>query len=207
LAPSAPGDAPGSVTVVVAPREDPASPTAPRPDRLFLGAICRYLDRRRLVTTEVHLRGPDYVPIWVSVGIVPEAGVPFVDAREAVVAALSRFLAPIDPDAPPWWDEAPLSVDEPFVHLRRGWPLGRSVLRLELIAVVNRVPGVRMVSDLKLIAGAGDAGDEVELTTLQLPQVMAIACGESIAPDLGLQVAPPPDGPKVVPVPKVPDSC
>jgi hypothetical protein len=207
LAPSTPGDAPGAVTVVVAPRDDPEHPGAPRPDRLFLGAVCRHLDRRRLVTTEVHVRGPDYVPIWISVGIVPEAGVPFVDAREAVMDALTRFLAPIDPEAPPWWDEAPLSVDEPFVHVRRGWPLGRSVLRLELVAVANRVAGVRMVSDLKLARGGDAATDEVPLSSLELPQVLGIACGEGIAPDLGLQVAPPPAGPKVVPVPKVPDSC
>src|SRR5215467_9216528 len=50
--------APGAVTVMAIPKSDPLQPDAPRPDRLFLDAICRYLDRRRLVTTEVFLRGP-----------------------------------------------------------------------------------------------------------------------------------------------------
>ena len=42
------------------PGDDPASPDAPVPDRLFLDAVCRHLDPRRLVTTELFLRGPDY---------------------------------------------------------------------------------------------------------------------------------------------------
>ena len=58
LAPNEPGDAPGAVTVMVIPRHDPLQPDAPRPDRLFLNSICAYLDPRRLVTTELHLRGP-----------------------------------------------------------------------------------------------------------------------------------------------------
>ena len=60
---------PGAVTLMVMPRTDPLQPDAPRPDRLFLNTICDYLDPRRLVTTEVILRGPVYKPIWISVGI------------------------------------------------------------------------------------------------------------------------------------------
>src|SRR6185312_9026994 len=46
---SRPGDAPGAVTLMVIPLSDPAHPNAPVPDRLFLDAICAYLDPRRLV--------------------------------------------------------------------------------------------------------------------------------------------------------------
>src|SRR5262249_17636087 len=62
-----PGDAPGIVTVMAIPSYDAKRPDAPEPDRLFLDAMCRYLDPRRLVTTEVILRGPLYKPIWISI--------------------------------------------------------------------------------------------------------------------------------------------
>ena len=47
------------VTVMVVPRSDPVHPAAPRPDRQFLGAVCDWLSPRRLVTTELHVRGPE----------------------------------------------------------------------------------------------------------------------------------------------------
>ena len=59
------GDAPGAVTVMVIPSYVPAQPSAPLPDKLFLDAVCAYLDPRRLVTTEIFLRGPVYKPIWI----------------------------------------------------------------------------------------------------------------------------------------------
>ena len=64
--PRRPRQAPGAVTVLVIPRVDALHPQAPEPDRLFLTTVCRYLDPRRLVTTEVFLRGPSYVDLWVS---------------------------------------------------------------------------------------------------------------------------------------------
>jgi hypothetical protein len=53
LVPAEPGAAPGVVTVLAIPRFDQGQPDAPRADRLFLNALCRYLDPRRLVTTEL----------------------------------------------------------------------------------------------------------------------------------------------------------
>jgi hypothetical protein len=68
LSPAAPGAAPGVVTVLAIPRYDPAYPNAPRADRGFLDALCSHLDPRRLVTTELVVRGPIYKGIWISVG-------------------------------------------------------------------------------------------------------------------------------------------
>ena len=62
-------DKPGAVTVMTIPLEDPLYPNAPRPDRFFLDTVCRYLQPRRLVTTELYVRGPRYVDIAVSVGV------------------------------------------------------------------------------------------------------------------------------------------
>jgi len=45
---------------MLVPAIDPAHPDAPEPDSLFMGTVCSYLDARRLVTTELILRGPAY---------------------------------------------------------------------------------------------------------------------------------------------------
>ncbi len=69
-----PGDAPGVVTLMLVPRPDPVQPDAPLPDRAFIDALCHHLDARRLITTELVLRGPQYVPIWLSLGITVAGG-------------------------------------------------------------------------------------------------------------------------------------
>ena len=209
LTPSVSGDAAGAVTVVVVPRHDERAPDAPEPDRLFLDAVCRQLDRARLVTTEVFVRGPTYRPIWVSVGIEVEAGRSAAVVREAVAARLRRFLAPVDPDAAPWWDEAPISPDQPFVHAERGWPLGAPVVRLELMAVANRVVGVRLVRDVVLADGSGGPVEQVPLGPLELPRLLQVTVAEGVAPDLDevRGVTPPSEPPPFMPVPVIPETC
>ena len=179
---------PGAVTLLLIPAVDPAHPATPEPDRLFLDSVCRYLDPRRLVTTEVFLRGPEYVDLWVSVGITVEPGRSAAVVREDVRRALTRFLAPLDP----------------------GWQLGKPVHRLELAAVANRVPGVQMVNDVKLAAGLGGAVAQVDLTGLQLPRVRAIDVGTEAADPEQLRgggSAPGAPPSRAVPVPVVPEEC
>jgi predicted phage baseplate assembly protein len=203
LAPSAPGDAPGAVTLLVIPRNDPAHPGAPEPDQPFLDAICDYIDPRRLVTTEVFLRGPKYKDIWISVGFDPVAGQSVADVRDAIKAALTTFLAPL-----------PTSGDPGFAHATTGWPRLKSVVPLELLAVASRVPGVDLVRPVLVIAdddttGMGD--NPVPTRGLELPRIAGISVvpGDPLALDQLRGTAPPVAAqPKtVVPVPIVPDTC
>jgi hypothetical protein len=206
-----PAPTPGAVTLLVLPLVDSAHPGAPEPDRLFLNAICRHVDPRRLVTTEVFLRGPEYVDVWISIGIEVEAGRSAAVVREDVRRALTRFLAPVDPDAPEWFEESPASLAQDLsAHPQGGWPLGKQVQRLELVAVASRVPGVRLVNDVQLAAGTAAPSDGVPISGLQLPRVRAIAVGPSAA-DLdgvrGQGAAPGGEPPAVVPVPVIPETC
>jgi Baseplate J-like protein len=200
LAQPEPGDAPGAVTVLVLPRHDPVQPDAPMPDRAFLDAVCRYLDPRRLVTTEVFVRGPVYRAIWVSVGIdvVPGAGVALV--REDVVRALRRFLSPLPSDEP-----------AEFPHAAAGWPLRKPVIALELLAVVARVGGVRLVPGLLLAEGSGPPVDALTLSGLDLPRLVGISVvvGDPLPLDELRGAGPAAPGPPVavVPVPVVPQEC
>jgi hypothetical protein len=209
-----PGDAPGAVTLMIVPRHHPARPDAPEPDRLFLDTICSWLDPRRLVTTEVFLRGPVYKDIWLSVGIDVATERSIAEVRQAVDRALRAALAPLPPadaergPAPLLPVFTPASPDEP-----RGWPLRKAVVALELVAVVARVPGVTGVRDVLLI-GANDTTSQssIGMRGLELPRIAGIivTVGAAIpvtelrgTPALGPPTA---DG-GFVPVPFIPEEC
>lgn len=189
---SRPGDAPGCVTVMVVPPQR-VSGEAPRPTDAALEAVCAWLEPRRLVTTEVLLRGPTYIDVHVSVGIelaVDLSGTSAAEVREAVRVALVNALSPVPTAAGP------------------GWPLARKVRAQELFVVVANVPGVRAVTDVLLGTAAGTAGD-VTLTGLQLPWLAAVAVVEGIPTPLS-SLRPSGSTPTTgaaLPLPAVPARC
>ncbi len=205
------GDAPGVVTLMVIPSFDPVTPDAPLPGNSFLQTICSYLDPRRLITTEVILRGPEYVGIWISIGIKTLPGSVNAGAvRDAVKAAIVAFLAPIVggqqtlPDDP----SDVLSVSQsPY----KGWPLGKPVIALELIAVASRVAGVDFVQDIVLAQDGAGESPQVDLAGLQLPRVLGISVAEgspiSLAQLQGSSSAVGGTGPVSIPVPVIPQEC
>jgi hypothetical protein len=161
---SQPGDAPGVVTLMLVPRSDPRAPDAPMPDRAFINALCRHLDARRLVTTELVLRGPAYVPLWLSVGITVAGGYTVPEVRDAVKGRVRALLAPARTDG---------ATDLP--GLEHGWPLQRAVNRLELWAEIARVRGVLRVNDVLLADGEGrELPTELPLFGLQLPRIAGL---------------------------------
>ena len=187
-----PVETPGAVTVLVLPRTDSRHPAAPEPDRLFLNTICRYLTPRRLVTTELYLRGPTYIDLWISIGVEVEAGRSVAVTYDAVRSALIRFLAPLNPSG----------------DASDGWPLDKAVHRLELAAVASRVPGVRLVNKVLVAAGTGGPEDVITIKGLELPRVRAVAVGADAADlDQVRGQQPPPSPPAAVPVPVVPEEC
>jgi hypothetical protein len=186
LTPNEPGDAPGAVTLMLIPRSDPVQPDAPLPDRLFLDAVCDYLEPRRLVTTEVFLRGPAYKGIWVSVGMNVVAGASVAEVREAVKAAILQFLAPLPADPAVILDtQAALNVAPSYADTRRGWPLRKAVADREILAVASRVAGVLSVNSVLVAEGALAAAPQVTMTGLELPRVLGISVtvGEAVGID------------------------
>jgi predicted phage baseplate assembly protein len=205
LAPNEPGDAPGAVTVVVVPSRDQRSPDAPSPDRFTLEALRAHLDPRRLVTTELFLRGPDYVPIWISVGIDVTPGSSIAEVRTHVTAALRQILSPLPSAAQPGGGDA---FTPPYPHADGGWPLRTAVSVAELTAYVTRVAGVRLVNGLRLAKGVEAERDRIELSGLELPRIAGCVVGPGATPLADLRGATPAVGPpKSVPVPVLPEAC
>jgi hypothetical protein len=130
------------------PKYDAQNPEAPMPDRFFMDAVCSHLEPRRLVTTEVFLRPPVYKGIWVSVGLEVVPGASVAQVREAVKRELLQFLSPLPPPERRGVleDQAVLLATPQYAEMRKGWPLGKAVAPLELLAVASRVPGVLLVN-------------------------------------------------------------
>lgn len=215
LVPNEPGAAPGVVTVMAVPRFDADQPDAPRADRLFLNALCAYLEPRRLVTTELIVRGPVYKDLWLSVGIDVGAGLSVAVVVDAVKTRLRRFLAPLPADAGQAYaaNAAPLFAT-PLDDGQRGWPLQRAVNVSALVVEVARVAGVTAVAGVLLAEGLKRAVDAVAMTGLELPRVRGISVVadepvaiEALRGDAAAAGAAAPAPPSMLPVPVVPESC
>ena len=171
-------ESPGAVSVVVWPGTDRLHPDAPRPDRGVLAQVCRYLDPRRLITTELYVIPPTYRRIALSVGIAVRPGYGTEGVRRWVETVLRQYLSPIPPLGPEG----------------RGWPLGRPVFGPELEAAALQVEGLEFLTGLRLSEQpAGDAdGDwverispvRVELEPWEVPELAAVtvAAGDPVEP-------------------------
>jgi hypothetical protein len=179
----------GVVSVVVWPRSDAKHPSAPRPDSTTLAEVCRWLDARRLVTTELYVIPPTYHKVAVAVGVHVKPGYGVDAVRHWVELVIRQYLAPLPPYGP--------SGD--------GWPLGRRVHGPELEAAALQVEGVEYLEGLT-VAGSADGGvtwtesGPVELRSYEVAELSEITVVEGPPLQPGQALAPPPD-PAVVPIP------
>jgi len=183
---------PGVVTLLLIPKYDPVHPETPEPDQFFLDAVCEYLDPRRLLTTEVHLRGPAYVDIWLSIGMEALAGRDLAIVRESVKADVKSFLSPLSGGV-----------------AGTGWPLSTDVERLEAWAVAARVDGVAKVTGVLLSDSSGNDSDRIEMSGLALPRLAGISVQQGDPLPLAdlLGTTTPQAGPTLLPIPFTPQEC
>ncbi|MFI9386605.1 putative baseplate assembly protein [Kutzneria sp. NPDC052558] len=183
----------GVVSVVVFPNEDLRAPDAPLPDKGLLSRVAAYLDARRLLTTELYVIPPTYVPIAISVGVHVHDGFQVDAVRRWAELIVRQFLAPVPPYGPDG----------------NGWPLGRTVRAAELQAVAVQVDGVDYLEDLILATPNGKGGFDnkttVTLRPWEVPRIIDITVVEGKPLDPGQAYTPPPPASAVVPVP--PEVC
>jgi len=149
---------PGVVTVMVVPAFDPLQPDAPQPDRLLLQTICEYLAPRRLITTELYVRGPNYIDVWVSLAIEVIPGRDDAPVREGVQNEVKTFLS---------------ALRGGFGG--EGWPLNRPVDIGEISAAAARAPGVARIAQALLGTQAGVRALPLPISGLDLPRLVGIA--------------------------------
>jgi predicted phage baseplate assembly protein len=125
----------GVITVVIVPYL-PLGRPAPSPG--LRHAVAAYLGRRRMLGTRVEVTGPAYTEVSVSAQVLAARSADATDLAGRLRGALDGFFDPLagGPDG-------------------AGWPLGRDVYRLEVMRVLDEVPGVEHVLALELLTADG----------------------------------------------------
>ncbi|SBT07496.1 conserved hypothetical protein [Candidatus Accumulibacter aalborgensis] len=191
---------PGTVSVVVWPARDAQHPNAPLPDAWELTQVCGWLDRWRLVTTELYVIPPTYRRIALAVSVKVRDGYGLDAIRDWVDILLRQYLAPLPPFGPDG----------------HGWPLGRRVLARELEGVAMQVEGVDYIETLRLDAANTDQDGQISwaateilpIADWEVPEVAGIIVVDEATelPAPGSGLAPPLARPPV-PVPVLRDIC
>ncbi len=113
-------------------------------DSELIKAVETHLNQFRLLTTTLRIREPNYVGIKVDAEIVVNEYSDPESVRARVTEALRTFISPLSVARP---------TDEPDELLGKnwqGWPFGRPLFVSELYTLIQRVPGVKHVLDVKL---------------------------------------------------------
>ena len=128
---------PGEVTLLVQPQPPPRAAFPGAPPAVasdgFIATIQNAVERRRVVTTNIHVIGPRYVEVNVSGRVFLKKRVSEAEARESIRRALEEFLDPVfgGPDG-------------------KGWPFGRSIFPSEISRQLAKVAGVDYVTRIAI---------------------------------------------------------
>lgn len=126
-----------------------------------LGAVGRDLEKRKLLTTRLHVVEPRYVKLSVKATLQLKPG-----ARDKTVADKAESGEPPGKQPKGVAELAAEALSDFFDRLRggpegRGWPFGRSIYVSEVYALLDGLPGVDYVSSLTLdLSVAPRAGEE-----------------------------------------------
>ena len=129
---------PGEVTLIVEPQPPPRAAFPSAPPTLasegFLATIQNEVERRRIVTTNIHVIGPRYVEVNVSGRVFLKKRVSEAEALESIKRALAEFLDPVfgGPER------------------GKGWPFGRSIFPSEISQQLTKVAGVDYVTEIAI---------------------------------------------------------
>lgn len=123
-------DVPGVVTVLVVP--DSEGP-APVPSEPLLQTVCRHLDTRRLLTTELYVTAPTYVGIAMRVEAIAAEDADTATLILDIKDSLTRWLHPLDGG-----------------NDGLGWPFGGAIFYGEAYRR-TLVPGIARVSELVIL--------------------------------------------------------
>jgi predicted phage baseplate assembly protein len=122
------------------------------PPDAMLAAIAEHLDSRRPVGARLLVEPPFYQGVTVAARLVPRTSTSAARLRGEAEGALYRYLDPVrgGPEG-------------------AGWPFGRPVHSGEVFGVLQRLPGVELVEDVRMFPAdpltgrRGDQATRIEL--------------------------------------------
>jgi predicted phage baseplate assembly protein len=164
--PDHPGvEVPGAITVVIVPDADIEDPN-PKPSADLLRRVCSYLDERRLLATELYVKGPEYQSIKVEARVAAQPNAAFDDVNRRVIAAINEYLDPLgrklvkqnagqnsgqNAGQKAAAADSGLSTETGGAQRERGWKIGDNLFPTNLIGVIQRVQDVVFVRSFSLI--------------------------------------------------------
>lgn len=149
---------PGAITVIVVPDADPGV-VAPTPSDGLLRTVCEFLNDRRLLTTEVFVVAPRYVPIAFDVEVVIDDTADPRAVREDVERVLADYFHALRGG-----DDA------------EGWPFGGALRYSKIVQRVFNVAGVDSVPRLVLTVDGEERPEcrDVDLAAIAPHALLAV---------------------------------
>jgi len=125
---------------------------------------------------------------------------------------IRQFLSPLPSTPGGQLDSQTILLSTPgFAQAQRGWPLGKPVIALELMAVVSRVVGVWLVNNVFIAEDGQPQASQIPMNGLELPRLLGISVvvGDAIPIDQlrGQPTAGAGTTPTFVPIPVIPEEC
>ena len=138
----------GSISLLIVPKAERNDEDARAiPSRDLIDRVAAFIDKRRLITAQVHVGKPRYVDLSLEIAVSLKAGATADRAKADIRDRVKRLLNPLQ--------GGPKSD---------GWPFGRAVGKADLYPVVESVDGVDRIVDLAIV----DEGRRVRVETLKL---------------------------------------
>ncbi|MCH8988032.1 MAG: putative baseplate assembly protein [Chloroflexi bacterium] len=125
------GDGSSIINVVIVPQSRDSRPVPSAGSREL---VCRYLDQRRLITSQVRVMGPLYHDLSVLINVRTKDDADLLEVKEAISDRLAKYFHPLEG-----------GLD------RQGWQFGRNVYYSEVLHEVMSVEGVLLVENLELL--------------------------------------------------------
>jgi len=114
------------VNVIVIPKSSLHNPV---PTSGFLRTINEYLNKHRMLTTQIKVSGPNYIQVSVSVDVEIQSTVNPSEIKKKITDSLNKFLNPASSG-----------------NDKLGWKFGRPVFRSEIYAVIKNIYGVQFIT-------------------------------------------------------------
>jgi len=125
----------------------------PEPSPGFIDTVLSHLNRHRLLTDKVEVKGPKYVGIGVKISVYIKPGFSEEGRKNKIIEALNDFLDPLKGGED-----------------GNGWPFGRTVYRSEIFSLLENVKGVDCIQSVNLKSAQKKVNDlgniEVDEDTL-----------------------------------------
>ena len=118
----------------------------------LLRTVCAYLDPRRLITTELYVIAPTYVPVAITLEVLAQPDADTATVEQAVEAALAGFLDPLAPADP--MARAGRSAARSISSTSCAWPSVTDVIRVANLVITLQGTAAPACTDVPIPTGA-----------------------------------------------------